>query len=223
MGRIPLTALAATTDIELTLAGGEVVGSPRGSGVASVEAKVRNNGSRALRGIRIGVWFSATDQAPPLDAQWRIREFVFEPPLKPGGVSTLRFSDEAGAEYVALLVRRAVFEAALSFGEGTALLHSGLSEREGAPFIAVRDLMELLGGKAGLDKGAGVVVLELGEESVRIKERSDIAISSAGTSQLEHALIEVEGRSYIELSDAARLLGLKLSYDNSVNLYAMTE
>jgi hypothetical protein len=212
---------SAAGDVELTLAGGEVVGSPRGSGKASIEAKVRNNGSRPLKGVRIGVWFSAYDTPPPANADWRIREFVFEPPLKPGGVSTLRFSDEAGSEYVALLVRRAVFEPALQWGEASAMLHGGLSEREGAPYIGLRDLMDLLGGKVSLDKAAGFIQLEFDGQLARVKERGDTGSGASGNIQLAHRVIEIDGRSYLGLEDAAKLLGLQLSYDNSVNLYIL--
>ncbi len=215
---------AGPADVELTLSGGEVVGSEPGLGEASVEARVRNNGSRALKGIRIAVYYSSRDALPPSNAEWLIHEFVFEPPLKPGGQSTLRFSDPNAAEYVALAVRRAIFEPGLSLRGEDVALATPLLTREGATYVALRDLASMLGAKLSVEKpGNWIVLAREGEPAVRLKVGVDYAQSAGANTDLELKPIEVDGRSYLALSEAARLFGLQLTQDADSGIFELDD
>ncbi|MCC7477260.1 hypothetical protein IT575_02280 [bacterium] len=213
---------ATAAEVELTLASGEVVGSEPGLGEASVEAKVRNNGGRALKGIRIAVYYSSRDALPPSNAEWLIHEFVFEPPLKPGGQSTLRFKDPNAAEYVALAVRRAIFEPGLSFNGEEAALASPLLLREGRAYVALRDLAGLLEARLSVDKSGWIVLEREGEAAVRLKIGVDHAQSAGVNTALDWKPIELDGRSYLALSEAARLFGLSLSEDAERALFELS-
>ncbi len=100
---------AHSADVEVRLTGGSVTGTVRGQGTAAVQAQVVNRGASALKGVRLGVYYSTLDAPPGPDAAWREHEFVFEPPLPPGEATTLNFTDENAAEYIALSVRFALF------------------------------------------------------------------------------------------------------------------
>lgn len=214
---------ASPADIELTLLGGEVVGSEPGFGEASVEARVRNTASRALKGVRIAVYYSSRDALPPSNADWLIHEFVFEPPLKPGGQSTLRFSDPNAAEYVALAVRRAIFEPGLSFNGEDVQLAAPLLVREGNYFIALRDLAGLLEAKLSLEQRGGWIVLEReGEPALKLKVGVDYAQQAGANIALELKPLEVEGRSYLALNEAAKLFGLDLRQDSESGIFELS-
>jgi hypothetical protein len=100
---------AHAAEIEVRLTGGSVTGTARGQGTATVQAQVVNHGASALTGIRLGVYYSTTDTPPGAGADWREHEFVFEPPLAPGAATSLSFTDEHAAEYIALEVRYTLF------------------------------------------------------------------------------------------------------------------
>jgi hypothetical protein len=207
------------TSVELTLAGGEVVGKQQGLGTATVAVKVKNNGDRTLEGIRIAVFYSQIDSTPQPGADWRIHEFVFEPPLIPGGTSTLRFKDENAAEYVLLEARRLKFTAGLRYAGKLASLKQPLLTQEGSTFIALRDLVDIVGGGLSADK-AGLTVERGGHE---LKLGQTAATLDGAPQTLTRLLLEVNGRAYIALEDAARLLGLTMTRDGALDLIELQD
>ena len=239
-----IPALAA--DVEVRLAGGSVTGEVRGQGTATVEAQVMNHGASALLGVRLGVYYSVTDAAPGPGADWREHEFVFEPPLAPGESTTLSFTDESAAEFIALEVRYSLFEDGgvatepdNGNGEGTppetkpkpehkpkldapassndpmvlyrgmpANLASPLIERKGAIYISTRDLMDCVGGSLGYDAATYQVILERKGRKLAVKTGERNATADDKAIKFDHAVLEIDGRSYLPLIDVAPYLAL---------------
>jgi len=215
--------VAAASDLELAFISGEVTGSTPGKGAASVTARVENTGSRDLLGLRIGVYYSAVNEIPDDDAQWRPHEFVFEPPLKPGKSTTLRFVDENAAEYIMLRVERVQCETGISFNGKVAQLEYGLEERDGVTYIATRDLMNLIGGGISYDAESYMVVLERKGVEVRFKESESRVLLDGQRTSIEHPVLEIDGRSFLPLADFASLLGVSVSRDSAMNLIVLSE
>lgn len=214
---------ARAADVGLTLIGGEVTGKARGQGVASVVAEVANFAGRELLGLRLAAYYSAVDVLPGDAADWRVHEFVFEPPLAPGDSTTLRFSDDNAAEYVLLEVRHTQFGRGLSFEGRVAMLEYGLLDDDGVTYVATRDLMNLIGGGISYDSETYEVVLERRGVELRFKERAS-KVKVDGTAQaIEHKILEVDGRSYLPLKDFAALFGLSLTHDTALNLLVLSE
>ena len=199
-------AYADTSGVEVTLASGEVVGKTRGLGTASVSAQVSNKTSRTLEGIRLAAFYSAVDVFPAPDADWRIHEFVFEPPLAPGASSTLTFSDDEAAQYIQLEARAVKFRAALRYDGVDTDLQLPLLKRSDSAYIALRDFVAAVGGR--ISSSGVYIVIERGGTTLRLKPMTTQAQVAGKVQTLGSTLIEDKGRSYIALRDAASLLGL---------------
>ncbi|MDQ3022999.1 MAG: hypothetical protein M3R04_01245, partial [bacterium] len=143
-----LSAAPAAADvpgISVTLESGEVVGQTRGLGTATLTARVANGTARTLDGIRLVAWYSPVDVFPTSGADWRVHEFVFDPPLASGASGTLTFSDDNAAQYVQLLARQVKFRPALRYDDVTKDLKHPLLTRAGATHVALRDLADVIG------------------------------------------------------------------------------
>jgi hypothetical protein len=200
------TAHADISGVEVTLASGEVVGKTRGLGTATVTAKVTNNTTRTLEGIRLAAFYSPVDVLPGADAQWLIHEFIFEPALAPGASSTLEFSDEGAAQYVLLDARAAKFRAALRYDGQDADLQFPVLKHDGIAYIALRDFAEVLG--ARLSSSGGLINIDHAGTTIRLKPLTAQAQVDGKPQPLSQPLLEDNGRTYIALRDAAELLGL---------------
>ena len=200
------SAHADTSGVEVTLASGEVVGKTRGIGTASVTAKVSNKTSRTLEGIRLAAFYSPVDVFPAADAEWRIHEFVFEPPLAAGATSTLEFTDDSAAQYIQLEARAVKYRPALRFDGADTDLQFPVVKREGTAYIALRDLADVAGGRITSD--GGFIVIDRQGVTIRLKPLTAQAQVDGKAKTLDNAVIDEAGRSYIALRDAATLLGL---------------
>jgi len=212
------TALADISGVEVSLAGGEVVGRTRGLGTASVTAKVSNKTARTLEGIRLAAYYSPADVLPAADADWRIHEFVFEPPLAPGASSTLQFSDDNAAQYILLDARAAKFRAALRYDDVTTDLQFPVLKRADVTYVSLRDLVEVVGGQIG--SSGGYIQIDRGGTLIRLKPQSAQAQVGGASKPLSNPLLDDSGRSYIALRDAASLLGLEAA-DLGDDLYEL--
>jgi hypothetical protein len=210
--------LHAQEDVSLTLSGGEVVGKVKGQGKASVVATVENNGSRYLKGIRIAAAYNVVDENPGAEGQWYVHEFVFEPPLKPGGQSTLRFSDNSAAEYVALELRRVVYAPGISYKGVVGKQQDPLLEEDGVTYMSTRDFMSLIGGKLNFDSKTGYLELTRDGVSVRVRKGRQTARVGDEDVKLEHPPLEIDSRSYIAVEETAALFGLSSSENKDENL-----
>jgi hypothetical protein len=207
--------------VEVALESGEVVGRTLGLGTAEVTAKVTNRGERAVEGIRIAVYYSQIDTLPQPGADWRVHEFVFEPPLKPGGVSTLKFKDDGAAEYILIETRRVKFAAAVRYNGKLAPLQFPLLTQGSDVYIAVRDLADALG--AQLSTPAGAIVLARGGRSVKVQGGSTAASVDGRSVTLTRGVLEVNGRAYLALEDAASLFGLTMTRDGALDLVELSD
>lgn len=219
------TRVALAQDVQVELSGGEVTGSVRGQGTANVVATVTNSGTRDVEGLRIAVYYSTSDVLPadPESADWRIHEFVFEPPLKPDDSTTLRFSDADAAEYVLIEVRYVAAGLGLAYNGRAAQLKSGLLERDGTTYVATRDLVDLIGGGLSYDSDTyEIVILRQGTE-LRFKEGSDRVKVDGTPATLEHKVISEGGSSFLPLGDICPLLGVNVERDQSVNLIKLSD
>lgn len=197
----------------LTLIGGSVVGKVRGQGKARVEAEVKNIGGRELKGIRIAAYYDRADRLPAADADWRIHEFVFEPPLRPGATTTLRFSDDNAAEFVLLELRHLVYGRGLSFQGQGLKLRDPLVEQNGELYVSTRDLMDAIGGKLGYDSKTGLVSLDRNGVSLQIRKDHYGAKLNGQSVDLKHLPVEINDRSYVCVEEIAGLLGLNPVWD----------
>lgn len=217
------TALAA--DVSIELVGGEVTGAISGQGTASVVVNVTNDGLRDITGLRIAAYYS-TLNAPPVDpetADWRIHEFVFDPPLAPGQSITVRFRDENAAEYVLLEARFVVEGGGIIYNGRTGVLEHGLIERNGVTFIATRDLIDLVGGGISYDAASYEVVIERQGVEVRFKEGRKQVKVDGQVNTLDHATIETDGRSLLPLVEFCGLLGIVVEHDATVDLFTLSD
>jgi hypothetical protein len=206
---LPALAPAASDDkVSIELIGGEVVGPDRGTGTASVVARVENLGEKPLTGMRIAVFYATADVPPPPNAQWYIHEFVFEPPLVPGGTSTLRFKDEKAGEYILIEARRLLYATGLTYNGKSAVLNFPLLDRNGVTYVSTRDLVDLVGGGISYDAATGFVIVERKGRAVKVKTGVDYALVGDTKMPLKNAPIEEDHRSYLPVADIAPLLGL---------------
>jgi Copper amine oxidase N-terminal domain len=204
---------AAESGVSLTLTGGEVIGKQRGRGKASVVAEVENHGGRELKGIRVAAYYNNEDLLPPDDAKWRVHEFVFEPPLRPGAATTLRFADDNAGEYILLEVRHVVHGRGVSFAGRSPALRDALVDQDGELYISTRDLLAIVGGKLSFDGKTGYVTLERGGNELRFKKGRYLAKLNGDDVDLKHLPLEIDNRSYISAEETARLLGLTPAWD----------
>jgi hypothetical protein len=219
------TRVALAQDVLVELSGGEVTGSVRGQGTASVVATVTNTGARDVEGLRIAVYYSTRDVLPadPESADWRIHEFVFEPPLKPDDSTALRFSDDNAAEYVLIEVRYVAAGLGLAYNGRAAKLDSGLLERDGATYVATRDLVNLIGGGLSYDSATYEVMIQRQGIEVRFKEGSNRVKVNSEPATIEHKVISEGGSSFLPLMDICPLLGLSVERDLTVNLIKLSD
>jgi len=220
---LPLLAFPAVDGIDIVLTSGTVTGSERGQGKAVAEACVTNNTSRALYGVRIGVYYALVDALPAADADYRVHEFIFEPPLAPGKSSILHFSDENAGEYVLLDVQRANFNLGLTYNGLPAQLAQPLMARGGADYIATRELMNLIGGSISYDSKLYMIVLERRGIVLRLKPNLDYALLGETRVPLAHPVIESGGRSMVPLQDIAQLLGLSVMRNAEQNAIELSD
>lgn len=205
-------AAAAVDGLQVELTGGTVTGPVRGQGKAVVEARVTNTGSRSVNGVRIGVFYAAADLLPGDGADWRVHEFVFEPPLAPGKSTTLRFSDENAAEYILIELQRASYGLGLTYNGLEAGLNQPLMEMDGVVYIATRDLMQLIGGGISYDAQSYMIVLERSGLTLKLKAGQDYALLNGERTPLRHPVLEIESRSLLPLEEVARLLELSCNW-----------
>jgi hypothetical protein len=216
-------AWAAEVKVELT--GGDVTGTIRGQGTANVVARVTNIGSREVNGLRIAVYYSAADVLPddPDAADWRIHEFIFEPPLQPDDSTTLRFSDENAAEYVLIEVRYISAGLGLTYNGRAAKLEHGLLDRDGVTYVATRDLIELIGGGLSYDSATYEVIIMRQGIEVRFKENSSKVKVDGETTTIENKVLSEDGRSLLPLADFCGLLGVSVEHDSALNLIKLSD
>ncbi len=223
-GLASIPALAAVTDeVEVKLAGGEVVGRVRGQGRAELVATVSNTGNRTLTGIRIEAYYSTVDIFPPANASWRPHEFIFEPPLLPGESANLGFSDDNAAEYVMLSVTATVFHTGISYNGQAVDLEYSIHERGGVSYIATRDLMGIIGGEADYDKATYEIVLSRFGFELRLRENKSALVVNGMPQEMAHPVTAIDGRSYLPLEDIAPLLGLTYQHDTSLNFIMLED
>jgi len=220
-----LIAPAWAGDVEIELTGGNVEGTVRGQGTATVEARVTNVSEREIQGLRIAVYYSTVDLAPadPDSADWRIHEFVFEPPLKPGDGTTLRFSDENAAEYILIEERYVLAGAGMTYNGQPVSFESGLEERDGVKYVATRDLVNVIGGSLSYDAATyEVVILRQGIE-VRFKENSDRVKVDGQAQTMDSKVISIDGSSYLPLLEFCPLVGVDVMHDAAFDLITLTD
>ena len=220
---LPWPALAAVDGVSVRLGGGEVRGTVQGQGKATVRAVVANDSGRPLTGIRVGVYYSATDELPGDGARWRVHEFVVDPPLLSGKSITLKFSDENALEYVKLDVQRASFGQGLSYNGKLAALTAPLEEHDGAVYAGTRDLMDLIGGSISYDAKAYMIVLERHGVQVQVQAKLKYALVGGRQTPLAHPVIEVDGRSLLPVADIAELFGMSAEQDSELNLLVLQD
>jgi hypothetical protein len=221
---------AASTDTaEIVLTGGSLKGAASGSGAASVQARVTNSGGRKLLGVRIGAYYDTIDALPAPDARWRLHEFLFEPPLAPGGASDVGFTDQDAAAYVLLRIVYARFALAVA-ADGGAPAPAGeeLADRGGVQYIAARDLAAALGAKLRLDARKLVTLSRAGAGGHGALSLSytagQAALSIGGAARTwAHLPYEQGGRGYLPLQEACGLLGYDADYDEGVNVLTLTK
>lgn len=217
-------AIAAITDeVEVKLAGGEVVGRVRGQGIAEVVATVTNTGTRTLTGVRIEAYYSTMDMFPPANASWRPHEFIFEPALAPGESANLGFSDKNAAEYVMLSVTAAVFHTGLSYNGQVVDLAYSIHERNGVAYIATRDLMAIVGGEADYDALTYEIILSRRGTELRLRENHSSLTVNGYPQEMLHPVAAIEGRSYLPVEDIAPLLGIVCQRDDSLNFIMLED
>lgn len=219
------TQAVLAQEVLVELAGGEVTGTVRGQGTASVVATVTNIGAREVDGLRIAVYYSTRDVLPsdPESADWRIHEFIFEPPLKPDDSTSLRFSDDNAAEYVLIEVRYVSAGLGLAYNGRAASLEAGLLDRDGVTYAATRDLVSLIGGGLSYDSSTyEIVILRQGIE-LRLKEGSNRVKVDGVAATIEHRVIEDNGRSFLPVADVCPLLGVGVEHDASLNLIKLSD
>ena len=216
-------AAAVTDEVSIELVSGEVVGRVKGQGRATVTARVVNDGTRPLSGVRVEAYYSTVDIHPPASATWRPHEFVFDPPLQPGESVSLTFTDENAAEFVLLSITAAVFHTGLSYNgivvDGGYAVHV----RDGVPYIATRDLVGVVGGGASYESGTSTIILRRDLHEVRLWEGTRKAVTLGGRVDLEHPVIPLEGRSFVPLPDVAPLLGLDCTFDETLNVVMLND
>ncbi|HES57974.1 MAG TPA: copper amine oxidase N-terminal domain-containing protein, partial [Firmicutes bacterium] len=201
---LALPAQSAVTDeVSVTLTGGEVAGRVRGTGKATVQARVENLGTRALNGIRIEAFYSTTDVLPDQYAVWHPHEFIFEPPLPPGESTLLNFSDEQAAEYILIEVRSTLFALGLSYNGTVMDLKFALPERRGVVFIATRDFAGLVGAEAKYDEPTQQIVVATEGIEAGFTVGSQAAVINGRQTVLAGEVFEFNGTSYLPLLDAA--------------------
>ena len=212
-----LTTQALAADLEVTLTGGSITGKVRGQGTASVEARALNTGATDITGVRIAVYYSTVDQYPPDPdtADWRIHEFLFEPPLMPGKSTKLVFSDEDAAEYILIEVRYVAQGLTLSYNDRPASLEYPLEYRDGVHYIATRDLVNLVGGSLGYDNATYEVTLVRSGVELRFKGATVKVNGHAVT--LENPVLELDGRTFVPLKEFCRHLGIGVVRDTATN------
>lgn len=218
-----LPALAAEVDVLLT--GGDVTGAVRGQGTADVSARVTNTGSREVTGLRIAVYYSTVDLPPanPDTADWRIHEFIFEPPLQPGKSTTLRFKDEDAAEYVLIEVRFAATGMELSYNDRSASLEYPLEDRGGVTYIASRDLVGLVGGGLSYDGATFEVVLQRDGIELRFKGNTRVLKVNGQRTELAGEIIEIDGRSFLPLEEFCSQLNIAVEHDTAAKLIKLSD
>lgn len=202
------SAFAEVPGVTVTLVSGDVVGQTRGLGTATVTARVTNETARTLEGIRLVSWYSAVDVLPAADADWRIHEFVFDPPLMPGASGTLTFTDENAAQYVKLEARQVKYRAALRYGDAITDLKLPLLRRSGVVYVALRDLVDITGGT--LRSSGEFISVNAAGKKLQLRPGSAEAQVDSSARSMSNAVIEDNDRSYIALRDAASLLELEL-------------
>jgi len=209
------TAFAA--GLEVTLTGGDVTGDVRGQGTASVEALAVNTGSSEVTGVRIAVYYSTQDLEPanPDTADWRIHEFIFEPPLQPGKSTKLMFTDEDAAEYVLIEVRYVASGLSLSYNGTPATLDYPMEFQGGVHYIATRDLVNLVGGSLGYDNSTYEVTLNRAGIELRFKGGS-VKINGHNVG-LQNPVIEVDGRTFVPLKEFCRHLDIGVTHSTGTN------
>jgi hypothetical protein len=219
------TSAAFAADVSVELVGGEVSGAVSGQGTASVVVDVTNDGLRDVTGLRIAAYYSTLD-APPVDpetADWRIHEFIFDPPLAPEQSITVRFRDENAAEYVLLEARFVVEGGGIIYNGRTGVLEHGLKERSGVTFIATRDLIDLVGGGISYDAASYEVVIERQGVEVRFTEGRKQVKVNGQDSALDHAIVEIDSRSFLPLVEFCGLLGITIERDAAVDLFTLSD
>lgn len=219
------TSIALAEDVTVELTGGEITGEVRGQGTASVIATVTNDGSREVYGVRLAAYYSTVNM-PPSDAEaadWRIHEFVFEPPLAPTHSVTLRFSDENAGEYVLLEVRYVSAGLGLSYNGRLAQLESALQEHDGTTYVATRDLISLIGGGISYDAATYEVVIIREGIELRFKEGSRKVKVDGAAATIEHEVRSDDGRSLLPLSDIGPLLGVSVVHDPALNVILLSD
>jgi hypothetical protein len=199
--------------VSVTLESGEVVGKSRGLGTATLTARVSNNSGRTVEGIRIAAWYSFADVLPSADSDWHIHEFVFDPALVSGGSTILTFSDDNAAQNVLLEARAVKFRAALRYDGAVHDLEHPPIRRGELIFVALRDLVGVVGGRLGSRDGS--IVIERFGNTLRLGAGSAQAFVDGMAVQLSSAMLEEAGRSYISLRDSAMLFSLELTDSGS--------
>lgn len=219
------TTAALAADVSVEMVGGEVTGAISGQGTASVVVEVTNNGLRDVTGLRIAAYYS-TVNAPPVDpetADWRIHEFIFDPPLAPEQSIAVRFRDENAADYVLLEARFVVEGGGIVYNGRAGVLEHGLKERSGVTYIATRDLIDLVGGGISYDAASYEIVIERQGVEVRFKEDKKQFKVDGQAGTLEHAVIEIDGRSFLPLAEFCAVLGITVEHDAAVDLFTLSD
>lgn len=219
--RLPAQA-GILDEVQLEFISGDVTGDQRGQGTATVSARITNIGDRNLNGVRIAAFYSPYDTFPDEFAEWKLHEFLLEPPLKPGKSVVLEFQDDKAFEYIQLELRRANFDLRIVVN-GKQLDSEGLVRIEdGAAYMQSRDLVGIIGGDLKYDAEADRVELKRGERVLLYKEgRRSIDVNEERRA-LSHPVITIEGRTWVPIESICRELEIECEIDHSLNVLTLT-
>lgn len=222
-----LASLAGTAragileEVRLEFVSGDVTGPVSGQGIATLTALVTNISDRDLNGVRIAAYYSPYDSFPEEFAEWKLHEFVFEPPLKPGNSVSLSFQDEKAYEYIQLELRRALFDLRLVVN-GKLLPSAGLIRiQDGAAYMQSRELVEIIGGDLHYDAEADRVNFSRGGYTLLYKNgRRSIDVNGERRA-LEFPVIELDGHTWVPLQGICQELGIDCKIDNTLNVLTL--
>jgi hypothetical protein len=215
----PISASAGILEeVRLEFVSGDVTGPIKGQGIATLTALVTNISDRNLNGVRIAAYYSPYDSFPEEFAEWKLHEFVFEPPLKPGNSVSLSFQDEKAFEYIQLELRRALFDLRLVVN-GKLLSSEGLIRiQDGAAYMQSRELVGIIGGDLHYDAEADRVNFSRGGYTLLYKNgRRSIDVNGERRA-LEHPVIDLDGHTWVPLEGICRELGISCTVDNTLNV-----
>ncbi len=194
----------------------------KGPSFSTIRLTVRNGADLPLEKMKVRTAFSPTLLALPQDGDWRSRSLYFDPPLAPGALRTVSFTEKNSGLHSRVEI--VGVHPSLRIAVNGQIPELGVSPFlwNGTTFAALGDLVRAAGGRAEWSEALQAAALMTDSHALVVQVGSAHAVCDGEVVDLGAGVRLVRGNVVGPVALVLRCLGAEVDYDPDENLLTVT-